>query len=121
MPTRADREVWGSVCESWAMATRSVQICRCSLSRVPLSAGGRGERVETSPTLFLLHVGADYAIPLLGDDLLGRPLFVERREHGHIIGGGRRQLVQEFLRDLAVLRQVLETDRMAISLQPADL
>ena len=69
----------------------------------------------------IIDVGANNSVPLLGDGFLGRTLLVERREHGLVIGLGRRQLCQDVRRDLAVLGKVVEADRMAIALQPAEL
>ena len=38
-----------------------------------------------------------------------------------LVGGGRRQLVQHLLRHLAVLHEVVEPDRVAVALEPAEL
>ena len=56
----------------------------------------------------LLHVDADDGVPLLGDHGLGSGLLFDRREHGGLVGGGRRKLVEQLLRNFAVRRQIVE-------------
>src|SRR5438876_1090129 len=63
----------------------------------------------------LLHIRTDDGIPLLSDDLLRRPLLVQRREHGLFICSSRWQFSQEFCRHLALLHQFVEPDRMTVA------
>src|SRR5262249_43974119 len=69
----------------------------------------------------LLYVGADHRIPVLGDLGGGGLLLFEAREHGLRVERRVRQLGQKFLRNLVVLGQVVEADRMAVAGEPADL
>src|SRR5690606_24206096 len=84
---------------------------------LPAVSGGKGHALEPS----LLDVRADRGAPLLGNDFLRGGLFFKAREDGFLVGGRRRHLVEQFLRDLAVLGEIVEADRVAIALQPAKL
>ncbi|EKD59723.1 MAG: hypothetical protein ACD_54C01174G0001 [uncultured bacterium] len=50
-----------------------------------------------------------------------RSLLFQRRENGLFIGSGGRQLVHHLLRNNATLHQIVEADRVAITVQPAQL
>jgi hypothetical protein len=60
-----------------------------------------------------VHVRADHLVPLLGDDLLA--LLPEGGEDGLLVVLGRRQAIEELLRGLLVVHQVLEADRAAMA------
>src|SRR5204863_7095463 len=91
-------------------------VCQTALS--PAAPAGERASVQDWP---LLHIRANHAVPLLRDDFLRRRLFVERREHGLLIGGGGRQLRQEGVRHLLVFHEILETDRMAVTRKLSEL
>ncbi len=54
-------------------------------------------------------------------DRLHRLLVVERREHRLLVGRGRRQRVEQLLRHHAARDHVVEADRVAVALEPAEL
>jgi hypothetical protein len=80
-----------------------------------------GRRTPPGPTLLSLHVRADDAVPLLGDDLLRRALIFQLREDRLLVGLRGRKLLEQLRRNLLALHQVLEADRVAIALQPGEL
>src|SRR5688572_30832928 len=107
----------------WVEAVRRPAGVRRSRSgwswrRAPPRQTGRGHvfLVAVRP---LLDVGADDAVPLLGNDLVGSALLVERREDGLFVSFRRRELSQHVRRNLAALGEVVEADRVAIAFQPA--
>src|SRR5262245_64588468 len=97
------------------LATARSEMLRSVMCRAPVAA--EESRAAASPPgrfqVELLDVGADDRIPALGNRLLAGRLLVERREDCRVVGHRRRHLVEEFLRNGALLGEVAETDRMA--------
>ena len=60
-------------------------------------------------------------VPAALDHLGHRLLLLERREDRRLVGRGRRQLVEQLLRHLAGVDQVVEADRVAVALEPLEL
>ena len=85
-------------------------------TRVPRVAAGR-RRARCRRYWTLAPTTESHCVAIV----LGRGLLVEGREHGLGVVLGRRQLVEQFLRDLAGLGHVVEADRVAVALQPAEL
>src|SRR5690606_34579073 len=69
----------------------------------------------------LSDIRADDGVPLRGDDVAVRGLFLERREDGLGIDVGGRQLVEDLLRHLAGGDQLVEAGRVAIAVEEAEL